>query len=75
LANRWVFDGEAKRRVNRFELAVPALSITLTRDEDPLLVATNINLEIDVYDASSGQHLRNLGNFGQETPLILFGAQ
>ena len=30
---------------------------------------------IDVYDASSGQHLRTLGNFGQETPLILWVAQ
>jgi len=71
----WVFDGEAKRRVNRFELSLPAISIAVTRDESPLLVATNINLEIDVYDASSGKHLRTIGNFGQETPLLLHGAR
>ena len=70
----WVFDGEARRRVNRIELQLPAISISLTRDESPLLVATNINMEIDVYDASSGEHLRTLGDFGQETPLILHGA-
>ena len=70
----WVFDGEAESRVNRIELSLPAISIAVTRDESPLLVATNINMEIDVYDASSGEHLRTLGNFGQETPLILRAA-
>jgi methylamine dehydrogenase heavy chain len=67
----WVFDGEAESRVNRIKLSLPAISIAVTRDESPLLVATNINMEIDVYDATSGTHLRTLGDFGQETPLIL----
>jgi len=71
----WVFDGEAERRVRRIELALPAISISVTRDEKPLLVATNINMEIDVYDASSGAQLRTLGDFGQETPLILRASQ
>jgi methylamine dehydrogenase heavy chain len=70
----WVFDPEAERRVSRIELAMPAISIAVTRDENPLLVATNVNMEIDVYDASSGEQLRTLGNFGQETPLILRSA-
>ena len=70
----WVFDTETKRRTSRIELQLPAISIALTRDENPLLVATNINLEIDVYDAREGTHLRTLGNFGQETPFILHGA-
>ena len=71
----WVFDGEAESRVKRIELALPAISIAVTRDESPLLLATNINMEIDVYDATSGNHLRTLGDFGQETPLILRAAQ
>jgi len=71
----WVFDGEAERRVNRIALELPAISINVTRDDEPLLVATNINMEIDVYDASSGEHLRTLGNFGQETPLTLWVAE
>ncbi len=73
-AEVWVFDPEAGRRVSRIELAMPAISIAVTRDDRPLLVATNVNMEIDVYDAASGDHLRTLGNFGQETPLILRGA-
>lgn len=71
----WVVDRESRRRVKRIELALPALSINVTRDDAPLLVATNINMEIDVYDATSGEHLRTLGNFGQETPLTLWVAQ
>jgi methylamine dehydrogenase heavy chain len=71
----WVFDSESGRRANRIVLELPALSINVTRDDEPLLIATNINMEIDVYDASSGGHLRTLGNFGQETPLTLWVAQ
>ena len=67
----WVYDGEAESRVNRIELVLPAISIAVTRDENPLLIATNINMEVDVYDATSGEHVRTLGGFGQETPLIL----
>ncbi len=71
----WVFDSESGRRINRIALELPALSINVTRDDAPLLVATNVNMEIDVYDARSGEHLRTLGNFGQETPLTLWVAQ
>ena len=71
----WVFDTKAKRRVDRIELQLPAISIGMTRDDNPLLVATNINLEIDVYDAKRGEHLRTLGGFGQETPFLLHGAR
>lgn len=71
----WVFDSQTGRRTNRITLELPALSINVTRDDGPLLVATNINMEIDVYDAASGEHRRTLGNFGQETPLTLWVAQ
>jgi methylamine dehydrogenase heavy chain len=71
----WVFDTDARRRINRIELQLPAISIEVTRDDEPLLVVTNVNMEIDVYDASDGEHLRTIGNFGQETPLLLHGAQ
>jgi len=70
----WVFDTQSKSRIKRIELQLPAISIALTRDDNPLLVATNINLEIDVYDAGEGTWLRTLGNFGQETPFLLHGA-
>jgi methylamine dehydrogenase heavy chain len=71
----WIFDSETGSRVNRIALELPALSINVTRDDKPLLVATNVNMEVDVYDARSGEHLRTLGNFGQETPLTLWVAR
>jgi len=70
----WVFDVQAKRRVDRIALALPAISIGLTRDDQPLLVATNINLEVDVYDANSGEHQRTLSGTGAQTPFLLHGA-
>jgi len=73
-AEVWVFDVRQKRRVNRIELALPAISIGLTRGDEPLLVATNINLEVDVYDANSGQHQRTLSGTGAQTPFLLHGA-
>jgi len=71
----WVFDTDARRRIDRIELQMPAISIEVTRDDDPLLVTTNVNMEIDVYAAGDGEHLRTIGNFGQETPLLLHGAR
>ena len=71
----WAFDSASGRRLNRIAMELPALSINVTRDDQPLLVATNVNMEVDVYDARSGEHLRTLGNFGQETPLTLWVAR
>jgi methylamine dehydrogenase heavy chain len=70
----WVFDTNSQSRVERIELQQPAVSIAVTRDDSPLLVATNINMEIDVYDIVAGNYVRTLGDFGQETPLLLHGA-
>jgi len=70
----WVFDVDKRRRVQRIELALPAISIGLTRDDEPLLVTTNVNLEIDVYDAHSGEHQRTLSDTGAQTPFLLHGA-
>jgi len=70
----WIFDPETQRRVGRMVLELPAISIGMTRDDDPLLLATNINLEVDVYNVGSGEHQRTLNNFGGETPFLLHGA-
>lgn len=71
----WVFDGEDGQRVDRIALETPAISINVTRDADPLMVATNVNMEVDVYEVATGRHLRTIGNFGQETPLTLWIAE
>ena len=66
----WVFDPETGERQRRIELALPALTMAVTHDDDPLLVTTNINLEIDVYSAVTGEHQRTIGDFGQETVFV-----
>ncbi len=69
----WVVDTAKKSVSRRIELEMPVITIALTRD-DELLVATTVEMNIDVYDANSGERLRTLSGFGQETPFMLHGA-
>jgi len=32
-------------------------------------------MAVDVYDAAGGNHIKTITDFGQETPLLLHGAQ
>ena len=69
----WVFDIETRSRVDRIALELPAITIAVTRDDDPLLVTTNINLEVDVYSVTSGEYQRTLSGTGVQTPFLLHG--
>ena len=71
----WVFDAKQHKRVRRIALAKWGISVEVTRDDKPLLVVVNAEMNLDVYDAASGAHLRTLVDFGQETPLILHAVQ
>ncbi|UCG72059.1 MAG: hypothetical protein JSV45_12480 [Chromatiales bacterium] len=72
----WVFDPVKQERLARLPLQVPGLSIALTRDkEQSLLIVTTVEMKLDVYDAASGELRRTLDNFGQLTPIIVFGAR
>jgi methylamine dehydrogenase heavy chain len=70
----WVFDTETQTRVDRIALALPAISIGVTRDDDPLLVTTNINLEVDVYSVADGEYRRTLSGTGANTVFQLHGS-
>jgi len=70
----WVFDPAKGVRERRIRLVTPAMSLMLTRDDAPLLIATNAEMALDVYDAKSGSHLRTLTAFGQETPFVVYAA-
>lgn len=71
----WVFDTRQRKRVQRIAMTLPVLALELTRDQEPLLLTTNVEMGIDVYAAKSGKHLRTIASFGQETPLILHAAK
>jgi methylamine dehydrogenase heavy chain len=70
----WVFDVESRRRVDRIALELPAITFGLTRDDEPLLLTTNINLEVDVYDVASGDYQRTLSDTSAQTPFLIHGA-
>lgn len=69
----WVANIAKQEVVRRIEMAIPVMTIALTRD-DELLVATTVEMNVDVYDALSGELQRTLTDFGQETPFMLHGA-
>jgi len=70
----WVYDVDAKERVQRIELQMPLISMGMTIGDDPYLVGTNVDLQVDVYRAATGEYLRTLSGFGEETVLMLHGA-
>ena len=70
----WVFDVKSRKRIRQIPLQLPGLVIEVSQDSSPWLYVTNVEMNIDVYDALSGKHIRTLSDFGQETPLILFSA-
>ncbi len=71
----WVFDPKTKQRIDRIELRVPAITMGVTHDQNPLLLTTNVDLEVDVYSAADGEHLRTIGNFGQDTVFLFHSAR
>jgi methylamine dehydrogenase heavy chain len=66
----WVFDLRTQQRVRRLPLLAPAVSINVSTDAAPVVLASRGEPFIDVYDFSSGKHLRTIEGVGQ-TPLYI----
>ncbi len=66
----WLFDAEAKSRLDSFTLRVPALSIGASGHDEPRLLVVNIEGQLDIYDGKSGAYLRTIGALG-ETPYMV----
>ena len=71
----WVFDVASQQRVLRVELQNWGISVAATRGDNPLLVVTSGDMNLDVYDAVTGDYIRTLSDFGQETPFLVTGAR
>lgn len=71
----WVVNPKTKKRQRRIKLQTQGLSLCVTKDRNPLLVVTNTDMNLDVYRAKNGSYIRTISGFGQETPLMLFGAR
>ena len=67
----WVFDVTSRKRVRVIDTPGWAISIAVTRGENPLLIVTNGELNLDVFNATDGKHLQTLSDFGNATPLLV----
>ena len=67
----WVIDPGGPEVSNIIRLDVPGVSIEATRAMEPLLVVTNAEMQLDVYDPASGRKVRTVGGWGPAMPLSL----
>lgn len=72
----WVFDGAAKKRVRRIALQAWGLSLAVSRGENPVLMVVNpTDMSLEMYEPKTGEFIRTISNFGQETPLLVHGSK
>ena len=67
----WVFDPKTKQRVRVIDTPNWAISISVSRGTNPLLVVTNGDLNLDVFNANDGSLLQTVSDFGSVTPLLV----
>ncbi|WP_019531652.1 amine dehydrogenase large subunit [Dasania marina] len=67
----WVHDLKTKQRVRRIEVPNWAVSLVVTRGENPLLVVTNGEMNLDIFNANDGSFIHTVSDFGNVTPLAL----
>ena len=71
----WVFDTATKTRVQRIALALPAIAFDITMGDAPRIVTTNIEMNLEVYDARSGAQLNTIADFYHNWPLLVYASQ
>lgn len=72
----WVYDAAKQKRVLRIPLKAWGLSLAVSRGENPKLLVTNpTDMSLELYNAGTGDFIRSITDFGQETPLILRGSK
>lgn len=70
----WVFDVREKKRIKVIDIPSWAVSIALTRGKKPLLVVTNGEFNLDIYDPIDGVLIQTISDFGNITPLVIYKA-
>lgn len=67
----WVVDPVADKRVRRIDLGGLASSIAVTREPEPSLIVARPDGQIDVFSATDGSLLRQLGATAAFNPTVL----
>ncbi|MEE4143911.1 MAG: amine dehydrogenase large subunit [Halieaceae bacterium] len=72
----WVYDAAAKKRVQRIKLQAWGLTLAVSRGPDPVLMVVNpTDMSLEMYDTRSGEFIKTISGFGQETPLMVHGSR
>jgi methylamine dehydrogenase heavy chain len=72
----WVYDAAKRKRVKRIALKEWGLSLAVSRGENPMLMVVNpTDMSLEMYDPRSGDFVKTIGGFGQETPLMVHGSR
>lgn len=71
----WVFNPKKGKRVQRIKLNSWGISLALTSGKDPRLVVTTPEMQLEVYQAKTGEFIRGISDFGQETPFVVYAAE
>lgn len=72
----WVFDGAAKKRVRRITLQTWGLSLAVSRGKNPVLMVVNpTDMSLEMYKPDTGEFIKTITGFGQETPLMVHGSK
>ena len=70
----WIYDVKKQQRIKVIEIAKGAASVALTRGKKPMMVITNGEMNLDVYDPVTGKLIQNIAGFGNITPLVIHKA-
>ncbi|WP_240946237.1 amine dehydrogenase large subunit [Pseudomaricurvus alkylphenolicus] len=67
----WVYDLKKKKRIRTIAAPRWAVSIGVTRGKTPKLIVTNGEMNLDIFDATSGEFIQTVSDFGNITPLLI----
>lgn len=70
----WLFDMQAKKRLKIIDIPSWAVSVAVTRGKEPLMVVTNGELQLDIFNPRTGKLIQTIGDFGNVTPLLIHKA-
>ena len=70
----WVFDAAEQQRIMRIPLPNWGISVGVSNAEQPLLVVTNGELQLETYDTATGEMVKTLA-VSTQTPFIVRGVR
>lgn len=70
----WVYDMKKKQRLLTVDVPNWAVSVAVTRGKEPLIVVTNGEMNLDIFNARDGAFIQTISDFGNTTPLLVHKA-